>query len=480
MQATLLPLSPQAGQDSAAPGTPSTGGALKPGSTPDLMQPDLMQAVSSLLESRLRWHDMALLAADLAFETDVAGRFTFIAPDIALGWEAASLIGTDSGALLADPVSDPFRTEMPVRGVPTWLRRSDGRLASVLMAAAPVIGPAGERTGVRGLAVDTTEATRQDETVSASLRRLEVLDHILTQMRQEVLASRMLDAALTTLVGALGSEGAAVVGVGGPQDMLGMVGEGSEDVLALARDAVFSGDGAVAVRTSASGHSLLIVGTYTRYGEVAGLAVWRAVGGRAWDDDECRLLESASAILRVILEQGAIQREMSSQARTDALTGLYNRRAFLEELPRRIDRLERENGTGTLMYVDLDGLKGVNDRLGHEMGDAAIRLAATRLRDAARPTDLVARLGGDEFAVWMDGADRLTAAERAELLCHGMPGLMLNTPAGEVKLGFSIGVAERPCGAFEDVDGLLHRADQAMYAAKTNGRGRWHAAGLPE
>ena len=455
---------------------PHSAGPADPPAAP----PDLLRAVGSLLESRLRWHDLALLAADLAFETDSAGRFTFIAPEHALGWDAAALIGSSASRLLADPVSDPFRTQAPVRGVPTWLRRGDGRLACMLMAAAPVLGPAGECTGVRGLAMDTTDAARREGAVTASLRRLEVLEHILGKMRQEVLASRMMQAALTTLLGALGAEGAAVVGIGGPHDLLHVAGDGADAILHLAREVAVQAASGVTLRQAEDGRCMMLSGTFTRFGEVAGLAVWRAPGGRAWDEDEQRLLESTSTVVRVILEHGAIQREMTSQARTDALTGLFNRRAFLEELPRRIDRLERDGGTGTLLFVDLDGLKGVNDLLGHEMGDLAIRMAASRLRDAARPTDLVARLGGDEFAVWLDGADMFTAAERAEMLCHGAPGLALETAGGVLQVGFSIGIAARPSGVFEDVEGLMHRADQAMYAAKAGGRGRWHAAGLPE
>ena len=129
-----------------------------------------------------------------------------------------------------------------------------------------------------------------------------------------------------------------------------------------------------------------------------------------------------TGVIRMVLEHEAIQRELARQARTDPLTGLLNRRAFMEEAGRRIDRLDREVIPGTLIFMDLDRLKPLNDRLGHEAGDAALMLTADLLRRTFRPTDLVARLGGDEFALWMDGSDELTAAERAESL--------RNRPAG--------------------------------------------------
>jgi diguanylate cyclase (GGDEF)-like protein len=187
----------------------------------------------------------------------------------------------------------------------------------------------------------------------------------------------------------------------------------------------------------------------------------------------------------VILDHEAIQREMARQARTDPLTGLLNRRAFLDELARRIERLDREALPGTLIFVDLDHFKALNDEAGHDAGDAALIAAAALLRDTVRPADLVARLGGDEFALWLDGADSYTAAERAESLRLAVPAL---TPAhATVRLGASIGIATRwphpddagdgeGAGLGEGIDSLIHRADQAMYAAKRAGRGRWRVA----
>jgi diguanylate cyclase (GGDEF)-like protein len=168
---------------------------------------------------------------------------------------------------------------------------------------------------------------------------------------------------------------------------------------------------------------------------------------------------------------------MARQARTDPLTGLINRRAFLEEVARRSERLEREVLPGTLLFVDLDNFKGLNDECGHEVGDEALCITARLLRATIRPSDLVARLGGDEFALWLDGADEFAASERAEKLRQDGPKALahLAVPV-DLRLTMSIGIATRWPRRGEDLETTIRRADQAMYQVKRTGRGHWRVA----
>jgi diguanylate cyclase (GGDEF)-like protein len=169
-----------------------------------------------------------------------------------------------------------------------------------------------------------------------------------------------------------------------------------------------------------------------------------------------------------------MQAEMLRQARTDPLTGLLNRRAFFEELERRLERLDRQGQPGALLFVDLDNLKPINDRHGHEAGDAAIRAAAGLLRAAVRPSDLVARIGGDEFALWLDGADARIAIGRAERIIADAPlALAHHAPSADVRMSLSIGIAVRAPASREPTDHLMLRADTAMYAAKRAGKAGW-------
>ena len=439
---------------------------------------------SALLDSRNRWRDLVSLTADLAFETDAWGRFVFVSPDPALGWPVSTLLGQPAELLLAAADGtigfNPFRPTSAVRRRRAWLKRPDGSGICLAFAAAPLTDAEGRIIGSRGIGQDTTEQDGYDSAVAAALRRGEVLDHILWRMRQEVLAPKMMEAALTSLTTALGAEGAAVLDVlgdGARPGVLYETGRSLPEVLHTALSLLQTDSADPLVSMASDGRRVLACSSQTRFAEQTGLALWRIPGGRDWDNEERVLASSATGIIRMILDHDSIQREMARQARTDPLTGLLNRRAFMEELARRLDRLDREGLPGTLMFVDLDHFKQLNDVRGHETGDTALCVTATLLRDTVRPADLVARLGGDEFAIWLDGADDLAAAERAEHLRIAGPSALATLAEGiGVPLTVSIGIATRWPSRGEDIETVLHRADQAMYEVKRSGRGHWRVA----
>jgi len=446
----------------------------------------------ALLDSRQRWRELVTLAADLAFETDDSGRFTFVIPDPALGWTAATLLGQPAELLLADGGTgggagsgtgsgfNPFRASAPLRRRNAWLKRADGGTACLSFAVTPLHDPQGRIIGARGFGTDVTEQDGHEAQVAASLRRGEVLDHILWRMGREVLAPGMMRGALDALMNALGAEGAGVVAV--PLDTVTcevtyQAGGGAEAVLEPAAALLRSRWPGPAQATADDGRRILVAACQTRFGDRAGLALWRTGGARAWDNEDRLLAGSAAHLIRFVLEHESLQQEMALQARTDPLTGLLNRRAFLEEIVRYADRLEREELPGTLMFADLDSFKSVNDQLGHEVGDRVLLHTAALLRKVVRPSDLVARLGGDEFAVWLNGADHLTAAERAEQLRTQVPRELGEIVGNSIpSLGVSIGIATRRAGSKESIDSVIRRADMAMYNVKREGRGHWRVA----
>jgi diguanylate cyclase (GGDEF)-like protein/PAS domain S-box-containing protein len=437
----------------------------------------------ALMESRQRWRDFGAIAADVVFEVDEDGRLCFVGPDFVLGWPAENLLGRRAADILLPSGQggpDPFLLTTGLRGRRSWVNRADGQQVCLALSSTPLLDSRGACIGARGVAADITGREQRDMQAAAALRRAEVLEHILDQMRQEVLAPRIMNAMLKALIGALGGDGAAVLDVADTPELASVMhqaGAGLErvlpDLLALLREY----NGAPQAHQLGNGMQAITCRASTRFGHEAVLVIWRPAHGRVWDADDRQLITSITALVRIVLEHEAIQRELARQARTDSLTGLLNRRAFVEETKRRIDRLEREGMPGTLMFVDLDRLKLLNDRLGHEAGDAALSLAAKVLRSIVRPSDLVARLGGDEFALWLDGFDELTAAERAEHLRLSFPREAAHLVEGEqFNLSMSIGIACRQPGGGEELDDVIQRADRAMYEAKRNGRGHWRVS----
>ena len=436
------------------------------------------------LESCSRWRGLASLAFDLAFETDAEGRFTAFEPASALGYEASALIGMPAIALLADLGKfrdNPFRPrQAAVRREQVRVRRANGSTACLMITSMPLLDDAGRPAGACGVALDVTDQDRCESAAAATLRRGEVLDRIMQSMREEVLAPRMMQAVLLAARDALGAEGAAVLDLMQPEAATCAVLHEVGSRAAVLHDAVLRvlADGGEAPRCAVipSGHNLLACPANTRFGDRAAVAFWHGKADQAWTEDDRLLASSVTALVRLVLEHDSIQRELVRNARADTLTGLLNRGTFLDELARRIDRLDREDLPGTLMIVDVDGLKQASERFGEDVGDEVLTGVGALLRRLVRPTDLVARLGGDEFALWLDGADQLTAAERAEALRIDADGSLARLAPDNRLITLSIGIACRRAGSGEFMDGVMRRASEALHEAQGAGRARWHVS----
>lgn len=439
------------------------------------------------------WPDRLLAAADLVFETDAMGRFAFIAPDPALGWAANALAGQPGETLLIEDspgrALNPFRPMAPMRNGRAWLRASNGEAVCLSFTTAPLIDEAGQVVGAGGIGVDVTEDERWQMAASVGMRRLGVLDHTLWRLRQEIAAPDMIGAALAALAAAIGADAAAVVRAparrGRATDADVEVASalrhqsGAFPPAALASVLELIGQGAARAMTARSETAeFLLCPCLTRFRPAETLALWRAGPQSArWTTEDCEIAGSAAGVLRVVLEQEAIQEEMFNQARTDPLTGLYNRRAFADELARRIERLEREELPGTLLLVDVDGLDALNHAAGVTAGDGALCAVAALLRATFRPADLLGRLGGDEFAAWLDGADDFAAAERAEALrSGGAARLAEHAGAYALALSLSIGIGTRWPGRGEEIDALMHRVDQVVHEIKATDPGHWRVS----
>ena len=170
---------------------------------------------------------------------------------------------------------------------------------------------------------------------------------------------------------------------------------------------------------------------------------------------------------RDVSERRRLEEQLTHQAFHDPLTGLANRALFRDRVSHALALAQRRGTPVTVLYVDLDDFKNVNDSLGHAEGDRLLIAAAERFLACARTADTVARLGGDEFAILIEGADGSEGLpERlADAMSHPF-----SLSGNQVRVTASIGVAS--AGPGDRADDLLRNADMAMYAAKRHGKGR--------
>lgn len=176
------------------------------------------------------------------------------------------------------------------------------------------------------------------------------------------------------------------------------------------------------------------------------------------------------AVSADITELKRTEAMLGTLAHTDSLTGLHNRRYFTEQLPMVLSRAKRnEKGVG-LLFIDVDRFKAVNDTHGHAAGDAVLKEVASRLRACVRKHDTVARFAGDEFVVLLEGLEsEETTAFVARKIASSMSQPIVVDAQTRLAVTLSIGAAYDPDGG-SSAEGLLARADQALYVVKSQGR----------
>ena len=196
---------------------------------------------------------------------------------------------------------------------------------------------------------------------------------------------------------------------------------------------------------------------------VGSLVVSSTTAGRRWTQHERALLSTYAEHVGVVV---AVARASSAmrEALTDPLTGLANRRVLLDRLEHELVRGDRGGEPVTVLFMDLDGFKLVNDSLGHGVGDQLLVAVAERLRGAIREQDVCARLGGDEFAVLLVGAADPDAVARRIIEVVNRP---FQIGKNEVFVSISVGIV----GGRDEAETLLGHADVAMYHAKRSGAG---------
>jgi len=197
--------------------------------------------------------------------------------------------------------------------------------------------------------------------------------------------------------------------------------------------------------------------------------------GRGFDAETRKLAEWIAAQAGVALENARLHEEVRRQATTDELTGLVNRRRFMEALETEVERARLFRTPFSVVVADLDDFKRINDNHGHHGGDEALRAFGRLLAEQIRDFDVAGRLGGEEFAVLLPQTNVTEAMAVAGRIRDALVCADIDVDGGgRVRLTASFGVADS--GSNGSTDELLRRADDALYSAKRAGKDRYVVA----
>ncbi|MGW8194072.1 MAG: GGDEF domain-containing protein [Desulforhopalus sp.] len=190
---------------------------------------------------------------------------------------------------------------------------------------------------------------------------------------------------------------------------------------------------------------------------------------RPLSHDELDIVNHSLEILAECLFRGLEYEDLFERASHDPLTGLANRRVFDERLPVMMESARRYHHPLTMISMDLDHFKEINDNLGHQRGDDTLKAVADVLKKTVRSVDLLVRMGGDEFLLVLENTDLQRGKVLAERLCRAVDDLDIRA-TDKVKLGVSIGLSE--LAPEETLQQWLERTDDILYHAKAKGRSR--------
>lgn len=429
----------------------------------------------ALTESRQRYKDLVDISSDFAWEVGPDGRFVFVSAAGAIGYSAEQLIGRHPSEFVLSDFADqplPFETDVPIERTEVWMRGREGDAFCLISSAVPLRGAEGYWIGARGACRDITEARVKGMELAQVRLREKYLGYIVSSTRDDVDPSKTLEIAVGVATNATGAAGARLYArtgdvflpAAGPPATL--VEPAADQVAALLEQAALQptplvgGDDQI---------SLLACRTLFRHEVNGAVMVWQA-DGRPWSEEDVSMVQAIADQVGVAVAQARYQERLKTLSERDGLTGLYNRRTFMELLEQRLEK--QTGGSSALLYFDLDNFKAVNDKLGHGAGDDVLRAVGDLLRRLARVADLAGRLGGDEFVLWVDRVDEAQAMAVADRLLREAAEFLRPLSASEDKpLGVSIGVAPYRGGTVETAQSLIDRGDQGMYAAKRMGKG---------
>ncbi len=444
---------------------------------------------NALIESRELYRDLSRCSSDFSWQTDENGAFTFVSPKGALGYSAQALNGRRSQDMFSQALDgsdiDPFVARKPIENFEITVQDANGDCRYYRVDALPVYDKSSHWCGARGVSTDITETKLHQRALEFMRLREAQMRAIVDATHRSLDTAAAFSNAAAILADATGATYCGILGVDNKKRMriLGASSSGSAQPgsveitrIELAVHEAPARNGITSIEFTENGFRNAL--TVTAHGDAANGVIWLKFPENVHPEPETApqtLAQSVATHIAMAIAHDNQMRRLAELSRTDELTGLLNRRAFMEDLFQRQAHLYRVSRSGALLYIDLDNFKPVNDRFGHAAGDQVLKEFANLLHGHSRIGDLCARLGGDEFAIWLEETDAIGAVTKARNLIedakalHGLAGITML--ADMAPLGLSIGIAIADPKRFEQLAELIMRADEVMYQVKRQGKG---------
>jgi diguanylate cyclase (GGDEF)-like protein/PAS domain S-box-containing protein len=427
--------------------------------------------INALVTSRQLYRDLVECSADFGWETDAAGAFTYISPQGGFGYSARELNGIRSSELLLDSSAvNAFNVQHRYRNVEVWLRRKDNSRACVVVSSVPTHDARGRWLGSRGMCRDVTA-------VKAHLLQEDILARIIDAIRNCVDPTEALETAARHIVEVFAPARSLVAKK--TQSGFELAANHGFDTGAASKaldhfSLVLGESGAQQNRTVieySDSVSRILAAPSFHHGAVNGVVLAeRAISEGAWSDQERNLLQGIADQFGVAIEQVNSYKALEDLTRIDELTGLLNRRAFYAAIATRVQHQHRTGRPASLLYLDVDNFKAVNDLLGHQEGDRVLRRIGEMIRTKSRAGDMAARIGGDEFLIWLEDTGLDGAVSKAKTLLQDVNDICGPVRSADIEVGVSIGVTVSDPAEQITLESLVSRADSAMYATKRAGK----------
>jgi diguanylate cyclase (GGDEF)-like protein len=437
--------------------------------TETTLQRNLTKALTA---SRGLFKDLVSCSSDFAWETDADGAFVFVSAKGVAGYASQALHGRRA-AELADRKSiesaTVFLTQTPIEEVEVWLRSAGTQSHCFLISAVPLIDSDGVWRGARGVGREVTQLRRQQDALERARSRDRLVQGVADAIRREPDPMKMLSAAAQSIQQAVGANDCWILSAKGAGELTVSAASGGDNQVlddGIAAQ-VIEHDGLF--RVTDNGRQYVTRATRLQGAVNGAICVARSAAQSPFGEEHEFLIELVSDQAAIAIAQAKLTADLRRLSFTDDLTGLPNRRAFFEQVERRIEHHLRQGRSAALLFVDLDDFKSLNDRLGHAVGDQALCKTASCLNHVARASDIPVRLGGDEFALWLEEIDEAGALGVAARLKHELSQSLLS-PVNEGGLKASIGGATWSPALGFSLDRLMQAADAALYEVKRSGK----------